>query len=72
MEKWDYLTVYVAGEEWFDGDGKSGTLPKYDEKFTVSNPQNVLRALGNGGWELSGIASGSNTASYELFLKRKI
>ena len=70
MEKWDYLTVYVSGEEWFDGEGKSGTLPKYSEKFTVSNPLDVLKALGSDGWELSGVASGHNTASYELFFKR--
>jgi hypothetical protein len=70
MDKWDYLTVYVSDDEWFDGDGNTGTLPKYIEKFTVANPQDVLKALGSDGWELSGVASGGNTAHYQLFLKR--
>jgi hypothetical protein len=72
MQKWEYLTVYVSGDEWFDGHGKSGMLPKYSEKFSVSNPMDTLISLGIDGWELSGVASGHNTASYQLFLKRPI
>jgi hypothetical protein len=70
MQKWDYLTVYVSGDEWFDGHGKTGTLAKYDEKFSVGNPQEILKALGDDGWELSGVGSGHDTAHYQLFLKR--
>jgi hypothetical protein len=72
MEKWEYLTLYISGDDWFDGDGKSGTLPRYSKKYTVSNPQDILKSLGSDGWELSGVASGSTTATCQLFLKRQI
>jgi hypothetical protein len=72
MEQWEYLTLYISGDDWFDGDGKSGTLARYSEKYTVSNPQDILKALGRDGWELSGVTSGGSTASCHLFLKRRL
>jgi hypothetical protein len=58
MEKWEYLTLYISGDDWFDGDGKSGTLPSLDFRpYAVAS-----RVAGQeaGGLSATGVGDGGS------------
>ena len=63
MQRWEHLSIGINEQSWWDSLGRKGKLADR------ANPTAVLDALGDEGWELTGVAAGDQ-ARYRLFLKR--
>jgi hypothetical protein len=74
MERWEYLELYVFGEDWIDNTGRSGKLPNYSSEIWKGyySLGSLLNKLGIEGWELSTNISGSTANAVQLLFKRKI
>lgn len=72
MQKWEYLEMLVQSMYWIDSMGRSGRStsqfhPEYLQ-CQLCVPSSLINELGEQGWELTGVASG--TMSDTLFFKR--
>ena len=71
MQKWEYLEVRISGPEWADSKGNSGRLEDVRLRSTRWNSvAPTMNQLGEGGWELAGIADDESLNSYVMFFKR--
>lgn len=71
--RWEYLEVYIAGQDWADSTGDTGTLPVVAVGgYSHVNTNELLDDLGSVGWELVGAVPGHISGTYKLFLKRAL
>jgi hypothetical protein len=64
---------------WWASDGSSGELAKFREgpfSYTQGggwrHPGEILNALGQAGWDLTGVSGSERSGTYKLFLKRQV
>jgi hypothetical protein len=63
MQRWEYLTITIAGYQWSDSLGRQGSVPSY-KGIAMPNVTQLLNELGEQGWELAG------AIEMTLYLKR--